>query len=88
MNPQLVAEYDLPTKLICKRFIFKKWSHQDSQPKSNGLLFSKLRNLVLASPTVLPTIKQIDLGSGVRSLTNEGMFVSKYQLVLPKELVQ
>jgi len=33
-------------------------------------------------------IKQIDLGSGVRSLTNEGMFVSKYQLVLPKELVQ
>jgi hypothetical protein len=32
--------------------------------------------------------KQIDLGSGVRSLANEGMFVSKYQLVLPKEIVQ
>jgi hypothetical protein len=32
--------------------------------------------------------KQIDLGSGVRSLANDGMFVSKYQLVLPKEIVQ
>jgi hypothetical protein len=32
--------------------------------------------------------KQIDLGSGVRSLANEGTFVSKYQLVLPKEIVQ
>jgi hypothetical protein len=32
--------------------------------------------------------KQIDLGSGVRSLANEGTFVAKYQLVLPKEIVQ
>ncbi|OAV65985.1 hypothetical protein Barb6XT_02175 [Bacteroidales bacterium Barb6XT] len=32
-------------------------------------------------------IKQIDLGAGVRSLVNDGAFVSKYQLVLPKELV-
>jgi len=31
--------------------------------------------------------QSIDLGSGVRSLFNEGAFVSKYQLVLPKELV-
>ena len=31
--------------------------------------------------------KSIDLGSGVRSLFSEGAFVSKYQLVLPKELV-
>jgi len=31
--------------------------------------------------------KQISLGSGVRSLSKEGVFVSKYQLVLPKELV-
>jgi len=31
--------------------------------------------------------KQINLGSGVRSLVDDGMFVSKYQLVLPKELV-
>jgi hypothetical protein len=30
----------------------------------------------------------IDLGNGVRSLVNEGAFVPKYQLVLPKELVQ
>lgn len=30
--------------------------------------------------------KQIDLGSGVRSLANEGTFVAKYQLVLPKEI--
>jgi hypothetical protein len=29
----------------------------------------------------------IDLGSGARSLVHEGTFVSKYQLVLPKELV-
>jgi hypothetical protein len=33
-------------------------------------------------------IKQLDLGSGVRSLANAGAFVSKYQLVLPKEIVQ
>lgn len=32
--------------------------------------------------------KQINLGSGVRSLANEGVFVAKYQLVLPKEIVQ
>jgi hypothetical protein len=32
--------------------------------------------------------KQIDLGSGVRSLANGGTFVAKYQLVLPKEIVQ
>ena len=32
--------------------------------------------------------KQIDLGSGVRSLANEGTFVTKYHLVLPKEIVQ
>ena len=31
--------------------------------------------------------QSIDLGSGVRSLFNEGTFVPKYQLVLPKELV-
>jgi len=31
--------------------------------------------------------KSIDLGSGVRSLVNEGAFVSKYQLVLPEELI-
>ena len=31
--------------------------------------------------------QSIDLGSGVRSLVNEGAFVPKYQLVLPKELV-
>lgn len=30
---------------------------------------------------------QIDLGTGARSLTEEGVFVAKYQLVLPKELV-
>jgi hypothetical protein len=32
--------------------------------------------------------KLIDLGRGARSLVNEGVFVPKYQLVLPKELVQ
>jgi hypothetical protein len=32
--------------------------------------------------------KPIDLGNGARSLVNEGAFVPKYQLVLPKELVQ
>jgi hypothetical protein len=32
------------------------WSHLDSYRKSNGLLFSKLKNHILASPTVLPTI--------------------------------
>jgi hypothetical protein len=32
--------------------------------------------------------KQIDLGSGVRSLANDGAFIAKYKLVLPKELVQ
>ncbi|MDR0574391.1 MAG: type IV toxin-antitoxin system AbiEi family antitoxin [Tannerella sp.] len=32
--------------------------------------------------------KQIDLGSGVRSLANDGTFAAKYQLVLPKEIVQ
>lgn len=31
--------------------------------------------------------KSIDLGSGVRSFANDGAFVSKYQMVLPKELV-
>jgi len=31
--------------------------------------------------------KSIDTGSGVRSFVNDGAFVSKYQLVLPKELV-
>jgi hypothetical protein len=31
--------------------------------------------------------KSIDLGSGVRSFVNDGAFVSKYQIVLPKELV-
>ena len=31
--------------------------------------------------------QSVDLGSGVRSLLNKGAFVSKYQLVLPKELV-
>jgi len=30
--------------------------------------------------------QSIDLGSGVRSLANNGTFVPKYQLVLPKEL--
>jgi hypothetical protein len=30
---------------------------------------------------------QISLGSGVRSLANEGTYVAKYQLVLPKEIV-
>jgi hypothetical protein len=30
---------------------------------------------------------QIDLGAGARSLAEEGAFVPKYQLVLPKELV-
>jgi hypothetical protein len=32
--------------------------------------------------------KQIDLGSGVRSLANDGAYVAKYQLVFPKEIVQ
>jgi hypothetical protein len=32
--------------------------------------------------------KQIDLGSGVRSLANDGAFAAKYQLVLPKEIAQ
>jgi hypothetical protein len=31
--------------------------------------------------------KSIDLGSGVRSFVNDGAFVSKYQIVLPRELV-
>jgi hypothetical protein len=31
------------------------WSHLDSYHKSNGLLLSKLKNYILASPTVLPT---------------------------------
>jgi len=31
-------------------------------------------------------VEKINLGSGVRSLVHEGVFVSKYQLVLPKEL--
>jgi hypothetical protein len=33
-------------------------------------------------------VKPIDLGNGVRSLVNEGAFIPKYQLVLPKELAQ
>jgi hypothetical protein len=32
--------------------------------------------------------EEIDLGTGVRSLANEGAYDSKYQLVLPKELVK
>ena len=31
--------------------------------------------------------QSIDLGSGVRSLVNEGSYIPKYKLVLPKELV-
>jgi hypothetical protein len=31
--------------------------------------------------------KSIDLGGGVRSFASDGAFVSKYQMVLPKELV-
>jgi len=32
-------------------------------------------------------IKKIDLGSGNRSLAKDGVLVSKYQLVVPKELI-
>jgi len=32
-------------------------------------------------------IKKIDLGSGNRSLAKDGVLISKYQLVVPKELI-